>query len=530
MKISFWIIAICLFTLLLNGMSQNNYFSTNLPVISLQTNEQVINADSTVVINMGIIYNGPGEMNSTNDSYNDYDGNVAIKKRGTTSLSFPKQSYSIETQDNSGQNLNVSLIDLPKENDWVLYGPYADKSLMRNVIIYEIARRMGQYAPRTRFCELLMNGEYMGVYVLVEKIKRDDNRVDIARLNENDTIGDELTGGYIIKKDSWNSPGWVSKVGKYIYFEYYYPDGDEIHETQKDYIQGFINNFELVLDTLTNINNTSFTSLIDFQTFIDHMILNELSKNVDAYRKSTHFYKDKDSNGGKLKMGPIWDYNIAFGNNHDYSAYTVTEFIFSDPTFADNNLFWFRKLMSFPVFEKNFQARYHYLRKSSLHKDSIFSIIDSCSNFLLSAQNRNFQKWDILGKYVWPNYFIGDSYEEEIEILKAWINDRLIWMDNTIIANQPPSNEGNNLFMVYPNPFKTELTLHNQVTDIHSLTFRLLNSYGIEIFREEIDETMLNLNTFYFDLEHLYLSDGFYFYSIIWNTDNYSVGKLIKCQ
>ncbi|MBL4654637.1 MAG: CotH kinase family protein, partial [Bacteroidia bacterium] len=148
------------------------FTSSNLPLVIINTNGQTILDDPRIVADMGIIYNGIGNRNNLTDTSNNYDGQISIELRGSSSLGFPKTSFSLETQDSSGNNLNVSLLGLPKENDWVLYAPYSDKSLIRNVLTYKLGNDLDWYAPRTVLCELILNGQYWGVYVLTEKIKR----------------------------------------------------------------------------------------------------------------------------------------------------------------------------------------------------------------------------------------------------------------------------------------------------------------------------------------------------------------------
>ena len=162
---------------------------------------------------MGIIDNGFGNINSVNDAFNDYNGKISIEYRGSSSQSFPKKPYALETQDSIGNNNNVSLLGMPVENDWILYAPYTDKSLMRNFLTFDLGRKMRNYSPRTVYCELVVNGDYKGIYILMEKIKRDNDRVDIAKLDSNDVAGDSLTGGYIIKVDKYTGTGgldWLS--------------------------------------------------------------------------------------------------------------------------------------------------------------------------------------------------------------------------------------------------------------------------------------------------------------------------------
>ena len=148
-----------------------NFTSSNLPIVVINTNGQAIQDDPRIVCDMGIIDNGFGNINSINDPFNDYNGKISIEYRGSSSQSFPKKAYALETQDAIGNNNNVSILGMPVENDWILYAPYTDKSLMRNFLTFYLGRRMNNYSPRTVYCELVVNGDYRGVYVLMEKIK-----------------------------------------------------------------------------------------------------------------------------------------------------------------------------------------------------------------------------------------------------------------------------------------------------------------------------------------------------------------------
>jgi hypothetical protein len=210
-----------------------DFVSSNLPIVIIDTDGQEILDEPKIPAAMGIIFNGEGMMNHISDPFNHYDGFIGIEFRGQSAQSYPKKSYGIETRDSLGENLNVSILGLPEENDWVLYGPYSDKTLLRNTLTFYIAQQLGQYASRTVFCELVMNNDYQGLYVLMEKIKRDKNRVDIDRLNPEDVDGDELTGGYIIKCDKPYNTGWLVDVdppgnfGK-VYYQYHYPKVEDI--------------------------------------------------------------------------------------------------------------------------------------------------------------------------------------------------------------------------------------------------------------------------------------------------------------
>ena len=262
--------------------------------------------------------------NALSDGYNHYDGKIGIEIRGASSQWFEKKGYGFETRNADNSNNNVELLGMPTENDWVLHGPYSDKSLIRNALAYTMAGWIMEYAPRVRFCEVILNDEYQGVYLLTEKIKVDQNRVNVSKMDQNDIAGDELTGGYVIKFDkaqgaengSWasdfppNDDAWQEAR-----FLYHYPKPNDITLEQASYIQNFIKELEITLksDDYAHLTN-GYRKYIDVQSFIDYMFINEIGRNVDGYRLSTYMYKDRDSKNGKLRKGPVWDFNLAFGN------------------------------------------------------------------------------------------------------------------------------------------------------------------------------------------------------------------------
>ena len=426
--------------------SQVIFTSSNLPIVVLNTNGQIIPDENKIEIDMGIIYNGSGQRNYLADPFNEYDGKIGIEVRGSSSQGFPKKQYGFETRDDEGNNLNVPLLGMPEENDWILYAPYSDKSLLRNFITYNLSRKTGRYASRTCFCELVINDDYKGVYILLEKIKRDNNRVDISKMDSDDIAGDSLSGGYIIKIDKWtgsNNDGWVSEFPPYpgawqdIIYQYHYPKPDEIVTQQKDYIQNVIYEFENFMDQRTgDIMDQSYEDFIDVDSFIDFFIINEIAKNVDGYRLSTFMFKDRESKGGKLTMGPVWDFNLGFGNANYYEGWVTSGWQMQNILYSDYYLtpFYWNKLFEDSEFYKRLTMRWLSFRQTILSNDSILGLIDQTVEYLDESQQRNFQRWPILGVWVWPNYFVGNTYAEEIAFLKNWIEDRLAWMDANLVA------------------------------------------------------------------------------------------------
>jgi hypothetical protein len=424
---------------------------SDLPIIVINTFGEPIPDEPKITARMGIIDNGPGERNNLQDPFTNYDGFIGIEIRGQSSQLFPKNSFAVETRDSTGENLDASLLGLPAENDWVLYAPYTDKSMLRNIVSFELGRKMDNYCTRSVFCEVVINGDYKGVYTLMEKIKKDENRVDIATLNPDEILGDNLTGGYIIKVDKidigfeYNVDGWKSNpVPAYpnamdITFQYYYPDPEEIVPEQRAYIRDFITTAENNLTVYYFANPyIGYQQYFDVLSFIDAMFLCEIAKEVDKYRYSTYFYKDKNSNGGKLFAGPAWDFDLGYGNvdywdeglDHTGWMYQIVE------PHDWGIMFWWKRLMEDPYFKDMARTRWEYLRGDRLSDENIHALIDSVVTHIDEAKDRNYDRWPILGQYVWPNHdWYGNTYEDEVDYVEDFLFNRLAWMDGHFTGN-----------------------------------------------------------------------------------------------
>ena len=382
-----------------------------------------------------------------------YEGIIGIEIRGESSQFFDKKSYGFETWDSQYNDLDVALIGFPEEEDWILYGPFSDKSLIRNKLIYELSNRMGRYTTKTEFVELTINYEYKGLYIFMEKLKRDKNRIDISKLENADIDEELISGGYIIKIDKSDmEDGSYTDYNSFqsqfdvfgnengdirINFNYEYPKPGEIHANQKNYIKNYFYEFESSLAS-NNFKDpvNGFRKYIDEDSFIDFFILNELSNNVDGYRLSTYLQKDRNE---KLVIGPIWDFNLSFGNA-DYCGgerYDVWCFKFNERCLGDywNVPFWWNRLLEDEKFVDKLKNRWNQLRSNTLSDNNILTLIEEQYSFLNNETdiiNRNFNKWKIFGIYIWPNSFIGNNYYEEIDFLKNWIKERTKWLDESI--------------------------------------------------------------------------------------------------
>jgi hypothetical protein len=474
------------------------FTSSNLPVVLINTpsGESIMN-EPKITADMKIIDNGSGQSNKITDPGNIYAGKVGIEIRGRYSASLPQKSYGFETRDEAGNNLNVPILGMPEENDWVLTANYNDKAFLRNYLAFELFRKMGHYAPRTAYCEVVVNDQYEGIYLIGEKIKRDKNRVDIAKLNPDENTGDDLTGGYIFVNDYYTSTdSWLSnyhplnKPGGNVYFVYYDPKPDELTLVQKEYLKDYVDSFEKVLySSGYTYRSSGYRAYLDVNSFVDYFLLGELTRNVDAYKKSRFYYKDKDSNGGKIHSGPPWDYDWAWKDitenciNFNQTNGSGWAYRINDCSAWPVPPSWEVRLVQDKEFANQIHDRYLLLRKTILSETYLHHVIDSVAVLLAEARERHYQKWKILGINVGtPEYGVQPStFEGEIEKFKSWINRRLTWLDANMIGEESSGNDEHHaIFRVFPNP--AENTLHVESDEIINgvSVFTLLGNPALE--------------------------------------------------
>jgi CotH kinase protein/Secretion system C-terminal sorting domain len=506
----------------LNGPVDQAVVQSNIPLIAINTiNNQAIKDDGNkITAIMRVIDRGPGLLNQLTDSANNYYGNIGIEIRGSTSSTFPQKSFNLETRDTAGKNKSVKLLGLPKENDWALISNYNDKSLMRNTITHQLFRSMGHYAPGNKYCEVFVNNEYQGIYLLMEKIKQDSNRVNIAKPDAKAVSGDKLTGGYIIKNDTKDSDESAvssdydeqgAPNSQQVSFIPVDPKTSDLTEPQKNYLSSYLKSLE---QSIYGANfkdpKKGYRSFIDTLSFIDYFLIGEISRSVDAYKKSKFFYKDLDSRGGLLHSGPTWDFDWAYKNipEGDISKecyYGVTD----GSAWAYKSLYcvhypafpgWIPRLMQDPAFVNAIKTRYVDLRKTILSNNSIFHTLDSIQLLLTEPQKRHFQKWDILGKVTngspevdpQPTSFTGAGQQ-----LKNWINIRLLWLDSHMPGTYQDHgtvatfNADPFHFKVFPNPVRSALYIESSQS-IQSV--KLFSAFGQELVSLPVHDNLVQLN------------------------------------
>jgi CotH kinase protein len=451
--------------------------SSNLPILILETTGAAsIPDEPKIEAQLRIIDKGNGQINHVTDAANVYEGYIGIELRGSSSqLFYDKKPYSFELRNADGTDNPQPILGMPKEADWSLIQPLNDKSLMRDMMAYRLAGQIMPWAPRLRYVEVLLNGEYMGVYMLTERIKRDKDRVNIHKMTSADTAGVAVTGGYMLAFDKIpGAPGggfggdWVSPYPPYegawqsSAIQVKYPKPEDIQPQQRAYIENYINAFEDALYAWTpnQPGPASYHDWIDTDSWVDYLLVNEISKNIDAYRLSAWFYKDRDSLNHRLRQGPVWDYNISFGIGDYCGGSTWTGWAKDFNQVCPDDLwvihFWWEKLCRDHDFQVRIRERWKNLRNSIWVNDSLTQKITQTATLLQEAQKRNFTRWPVLGQYVWPNAFFGPTYAAEVDYLKNWLLQRVAWMDENIDAVGPSTVRDiigqDGPISVFPNP------------------------------------------------------------------------------
>ncbi len=404
------------------------FTSSNLPIIIVNTDGGATIPDQPKIgANMKIIYRGAGQRNYMTDqntaAYLNYDGRIATELRGHSSQNPDKKPYGVETRmaDNI-TNLNKSLLGMPSENDWTLMPNAFDPTFMHNVLAYKCSENVGLQAMRTVYCELVLNGDYRGIYVLTESIKIDKDRIDVTPILPTDNTMPNITGGYITKSDwSDGSPYWsmATYTGDVPSFLHKSPDPLTVTAQQDAYVQGVFNSLQ------TNANSSSlitgYPNIIDAKSFLDYMLIVELGSCVDGYQYSTYLNKDR---GGKLHAGPVWDFDLGFGtewgSQGGRGAFNVWQFDNGDNTGAK---FW-KDLYDNPTFHCALNKRWQAMRAvgQPLHITKLHALVDSISTLLTEAAGREQQRWA-------PSPFAG-----EVTFLKNWLTQRVNWIDTNLGA------------------------------------------------------------------------------------------------
>jgi len=480
---------------------------TNLPIVVINTNGQTLVDSPSKIVQFGII-NNSNHINHPTDAFNDYDAYALMQFRGSSSQQFPKKSFNVSFCNAIGTELDSAVMGMPSEHDFALVANYSDKTFLRNALAYTLWDKSGHYGTRYQHCEVVINGDYQGIYVFTEKLKRDKNRLDISKLDFDDNAGDSITGGYIVKIDKTTGAGGLGFTsiypplsngnGQTTFYQYDYPSETVITDPQKNYIKAYIDSFEYALNSASFMDSAiGWRKFADEEHFIDFILVNEFSKNVDGYRISTYLNKQKKSKGGLLRAGPVWDFDIAFGNA-DYCEGGDTAgwaYNFGDVcgTAGNQIAFYWKKLWTDTIFKMHMKCRWDLLKQEQYSLSYINNYIDSMVSMITLAANRNFTVWPILGVYVWPNNYVGNSLLDEANYLKQYIASRYRFLDENIIGNCNLASTNDNVisstFRVFPTIFDDFIRTSNLCE------ISIYNLLGSEVFNQKsmINNQEINL-------------------------------------
>lgn len=379
------------------------YRESGLPILNIKTRDYapVVSQDDYLDASLSI-----------NDSQYPYKGEIEIKGRGNSTWGLPKKPYRVKLKNKS------EILGMPSDRDWNLIANYSDKTLLRNRVAFELGNRIGvAFTPRNQFVELVMNGEYVGNYLLTEQVEVEKSRVDINELAPTDVAADKITGGYLVEVNARMDETYCWKTIKGVRFCMKSPD-ETITTEQLSYIQAYLQETEdIMYGSSFADSDDGYAKYIDTQSFVNWYIVNELLKNNDAiFYSSVYMFKDR---GGKLNMGPIWDFDIALGNvrfggNDNPEGWHIRKAV------------WISRLFQDPAFAQKVDDRWDELIVDEI--GTIFDYIDDEASKLSVSQENNFRRWDILNTVVWPNPAVYGSYQGEVDHMKSWLQQRLTWI------------------------------------------------------------------------------------------------------
>ena len=423
----------------------------DLPIVFVDTKGKCLDSKVTEKIpaTMKVL---DGKMNNVADSAKGTRYDIGIKVRGQSSALFPKPGYGVEVRDEKGEGTDVSLFGLPPSDDWVFHGPYVDKSLMRNALAHWLFRQAGHYSPRSKHFDLYINGVYRGVYVLLEKIKRDKYRVDVSKLKETDISGEEVTGGYIWAFDKTGTntggagSGPIEKEGfstsDGLNVILHYPKKENIKSEQEAYLKKYLNDLEGLFKN--GKNGQGYEKYVDMTSALDYVLHEEVTNNADSYWCSFFLHKPKDktdSNGvkteGKVTLGPAWDFNLAMSNGtqpengggqgqggwnqgggmwgggfggggNGFGSSGTSGWQIENSQKSGQGMFgmgsslkapnWLLGMWKDSHYQSELKKRWAELRSGVWHTKTMDKYLDSMKTYLKNAADRNFKRWPNLGK------------------------------------------------------------------------------------------------------------------------------------
>lgn len=432
-------------------------FCTHLPLIEINTNGVEIpgkfyldengkeqptlsaTGESYILANVNI-FDSSTQNNHLTDAAND-TGTVRIKVRGNSSRYHDKPGYSLTFVNELGENEDHAVMGMDAHHEWALHGPFLDQTLIRNYMWYNISGDIMGYAPNVRFCEAFLNGEYMGVYVMVETVTA--GQIEDSRLNLSVQKKDHTFTGYCIRMDRGSTELKNLDVfsnytlRNFQTIDVVYPGTSNLTPEMKRQIEQDFSYFERILYSFDYKNDSyGYPNFIDVQSFVDYFVINEFTSNYDAGWLSTYVYKDAD---GLFRLC-VWDFNSTFDNYKDSKIEPYG--------FEMNFQPWYVMLTKCPEFTEQIIERYRELRKTYLSEEYLNRYIDETVAYLGDAVDRNFEKWGYTFEkengLLRPLDRSPQSYDEALDLMRSYIHVRGEWMDENIDSLMQYASESKN--------------------------------------------------------------------------------------
>ncbi|MFO0554042.1 MAG: CotH kinase family protein [Polyangiaceae bacterium] len=403
-----------------------------IPVLKIDVLGQPIEKDVDTPGTITLIEDHDGTLTDLDSRTPSLVSAAAIQGRGNFTWTLPKKGYAFELQDGAGNELEQPMLGLPAGSDFALYACYTDKTCLRNALVFALGQELGRWSPRTRFVELFIDGQYLGLYMIWERIRRDSTRVDLPKPAPTAADGD-LTGGYIVRHEGGGKGGGrdFTTTSSRVY-TYHYPDIDKLTPEQASYIGETFQHLEDVLAA----DPASYATVLDEASWVDRAIVEELTNNWDGYVHSIYMTKDADSAGGLVGMGPLWDFDLAFGNGNvtGYNCQTDNYAYQIQRGYPDDVPSYWLSLFAEPAFQTAWKCRWQALRTGPLALSTFESRIDTWVAFTAAARARDQAVWQTTGTPVFPNCFTAPTYEADVTWLHDWIAARLTWLDQQAAA------------------------------------------------------------------------------------------------
>ncbi len=409
--------------------------ASDLPLITIHTtNAREVTSRSTYIDGtFSAIYTTKidGTPASSSGSTKIQSDSLQIRGRGNASWGFPKKPYRLKLA--RARHLMGMSADA---KNWTLINNYGDKTLMRNLLAFDVSRRLGMaWTPEGRLVDVFFNGEYEGTYQLCDQVQVHEDRIAVSKMEKTDNYGDFVTGGYLIELDSYASgePKWFTSSTFRIPITIKYPDSENITTYQEAYIKNQWNTFERIVQSSDYANpETGYASMLDVPSFVQHFLVGEYSGNTDTYW-SVNIWKDRGD--PRFHFGPVWDFDLAFENdNRTYPISSIgnTFIALSSRSSAANGV---RSLIPRIINStKDLQCEQWSIARldRGLSADQMVHLVDSLAEMADVSQRLNFIRWPILNSYVHQNFQALGSYKAEVNFMKNYIRSRMDWMDNKV--------------------------------------------------------------------------------------------------